>query len=51
MEMLLYLALAAVLYGIIADRADRAVERVMRRRRVGSHLRPVGDGHSDRDAA
>ena len=41
MEMLLYLALGAVLYGILADRTDRAVDREMRKRRKpsdGPHL-------------
>lgn len=41
MEMLLYLILAAVLYGILADRTDQAVEREMRKRRewsAGLHL-------------
>ena len=31
MEMLAYIALAVVLYGLVADRADRAIEREMRR--------------------
>ena len=33
METLFYLVLAAVLYGILADRTDRAVDREMRKRR------------------
>jgi hypothetical protein len=33
MEMLFYIALAALLYGVIAERADREVEREMRNRR------------------
>ena len=42
MEMLLYLALAAVLYGLLAERTDRAVEREMqRRRKQGPDLRLV----------
>ena len=42
MQMLLYLPLAAVLYGILAERTDRAVEREMRRRRGdGPDLRLV----------
>jgi hypothetical protein len=32
METLLYIVLAAVLYGIVAERSDRAVEREMRSR-------------------
>jgi hypothetical protein len=44
MQMLLYLPLAAVLYGILADRTDRAVEREMRKRRGdGPDLRLVDD--------
>ena len=44
MQMLLYLPLAAVLYGILAERSDRAVEREMRRRRGdGPELRLVDD--------
>jgi len=43
-QMLLYLPLAAVLYGILADRTDRAVEREMRKRRGdGPDLRLVED--------
>jgi len=34
MEMLFYLLLAAVLYGLLADRTDRAVEREMNKRRI-----------------
>ena len=33
MQMLLYLPLAAVIYGFLAERTDRAVEREMRKRR------------------
>ena len=44
MHMLLYLPLAAVLYGILAERTDRVVEREMRRRRGdGPDLRLVDD--------
>ena len=45
MEMLFYLILGAVLYGFVADRADRAVEREMhaRRRRSAADLRLVED--------
>jgi hypothetical protein len=56
METLLYLLLGAVLYGILADRTDRAVERDMKKRRarsadlhlvedldVGPDLRPRDD--------
>jgi hypothetical protein len=44
MQMLLYLPLAAVLYGILAERSDRAVEREMRKRRGDSpDLRLVDD--------
>jgi hypothetical protein len=34
METLLYILLAAVLYGIVAERSDRAVERTMRARQA-----------------
>jgi hypothetical protein len=40
MEMLVYLLLAAVLYGILADRIDRAVEREIHKRRA-----PAADLH------
>ena len=44
MQMLLYLPLAAVIYGFLAERTDRAVEREMRRRRGdGPDLRLVDD--------
>ena len=36
MEMLFYLLLAVVLYGLMADRTDQAIEREMRKRRVRS---------------
>ena len=36
MEMLFYLLLAVVLYGLMADRTDQAFEREMRKRRVHS---------------
>lgn len=32
MLMLVYLILAAVIYGVLADRTDRAIEREMRKR-------------------
>ena len=35
MEMLAYIALAAVLYGLLAERIDRAIERETRSRRKG----------------
>ena len=34
MEMLFYLVLGAMLYGLLADRTDRAIEREMTRRRA-----------------
>src|SRR6185503_10432842 len=44
MEMLAYIVLAAVLYGLLADRIDRAIERETRSRRKGPpDLRLVGD--------
>ena len=44
MQMFFYLILAAVVYGILADRTDRALEREMRARRPdGSDLRLVED--------
>jgi len=36
MLMLFYLVLGAVLYGALAERTDRVVEREMQRRRTGS---------------
>ena len=51
METLFYLILGAVLYGIVADRTDRAVEREMdaRRRRstAGLHLVEEFDARPD----
>ena len=48
MQMLLYLPLAVVLYGILAERTDRAVEREMRKRRGdGPDLRLVEDPGPD----
>jgi len=38
MEMLFYLLLGVVLYGLLADRTDRAIEREMRKRRPGVAL-------------
>ena len=45
METLAYLILAALVYGFIADRSARVVEREMRARRAysASHLRLVDD--------
>ena len=44
MEMLAYIALAAVLYGFLAERIDRAMERETRsRRKDPPDLRLVGD--------
>ena len=44
MEMLAYIVLAAVLYGLVADRIDRAIERETRKRRKDPpDLRLVGD--------
>ena len=36
MEMFLYILLAAVLYGLLAEYTDRAIEREMRQRRRGA---------------
>ena len=48
MEMLAYIALAVVLYGLLADRTDRAIEREMRNRRTGTpDLRLVEDLDGD----
>ena len=33
METLIYIVFAAVLYGILADRTERAIEREMRKRK------------------
>ena len=42
MQMLVYLILAVVIYGVLADRTDRAIEREMRKRQPdSSHLRLV----------
>ena len=50
MEMLLYLLLGAVLYGLLADRTDRAIEREMERRRVQpGDLRLEDDGTAGLD--
>ena len=48
MEMLAYIALAVVLYSLLADRTDRAIEREMRNRRTGTpDLRLVEDVDGD----
>ena len=36
MQMLVYLILAVVIYGVLADRTDRAIEREMRKRQPDS---------------
>src|SRR5262245_47240088 len=36
MHMLVYLILAAIVYGVLADRTDRAVDREMQKRRADS---------------
>lgn len=43
MHMLVYLILAVVIYGVLADRTDRAVEREMRKRQPPGDLRLVED--------
>jgi hypothetical protein len=44
MHMLVYLILAAVVYGVLAEHTDRAVEREMRRRQPDSaNLRLLED--------
>lgn len=44
MEMLAYIVLGAVLYGLLAERIDRTIERETRSRRKGPpDLRLVGD--------
>ena len=35
MHTLIYLLLAAIIYGVLADRTDRAVDREMKKRRRG----------------
>ena len=45
MQMFIYLILAAVIYGILAERLDRAAEREIRRRRSNRpDLRLVEEG-------
>ena len=41
METLLYVALAIVIYAVLADQTDRAVEREMRKRKSDPDLRLV----------
>jgi hypothetical protein len=41
METLFYVVLAIVIYGVLADRTDRAVEREMRKRQPDPDLRLV----------
>lgn len=51
MDTFVYILLAAVLYGLLADRTDRAVEREMRKRREetgGLHLVEGEDAEPER---
>ena len=52
MTTFLELMLAVVLYGILADGIDRAIEREMRKRQPdGRHLRLVKDFDADEEAS
>jgi hypothetical protein len=51
MEVFFYILLAAVLYGLLAESTDRAVEREMRKRREatgGLHLVEGEDAEAER---
>ena len=43
MQMLVYVILAVIIYALLADRTDRAIEREMKKRRHDSKLELVED--------